>query len=143
MILQPQESLRTGTGHSGGLESCRTESLPPLSSHSVLELAEQGSFQPRRVVLTPGKLRLHATLVRLKLVDSVIELNQAIRLQGKSVHEPILITAKGTIISGFREWHEAVSDGRPAIDCVEYSLNDLTASPKAAQRLLILVLPVR
>lgn len=60
----------------------------------------------------------------MKLIDAAIELNQAVGLQGGSVPEPILITVTGIIISGFRQWHEAVSDGRPQLDCIEYSLSD-------------------
>ncbi len=37
---------------------------------------------------------------------------------------PILITANGTVISGFREWEAALHDQCAAIECIEYCLSD-------------------
>ena len=85
---------------------------------------EQDQFRWSRVLRSPSQLRLHLTLVRLKLIDAAIELNQAVGLQGGSVPGLIMITVTGIIISGFRQWHEAVSDGQPQLDCIEYSLSD-------------------
>jgi hypothetical protein len=72
----------------------------------------------------PGELRLHPVFLKLSLVGTLI--NQAVhgRKPEASVPEPILITSSGIVISGVREWHAAVSQGCPALDCTEYRLND-------------------
>jgi hypothetical protein len=85
---------------------------------------EQDQFRWSRVLRSPSQLLLHPSLVRLRLIDATVELNQAVLVQGRSVPEPILITASGSIISGFRKWHEAVSDSRPQVDCIECSLSE-------------------
>ncbi len=83
-------------------------------------------FRSQRHLVTrsPEQLRLHPALVRLKLIDSVIELNQVMRWNCPDLREHILITTNGTIVSGFRDWHKAVTDARPVVDCIEYSLTD-------------------
>jgi SOS response regulatory protein OraA/RecX len=65
--------------------------------------------------------------VRLDLVHSVVELNQAVRLKGRPLSEPIRITTNGTLIAGFGDWHQAVSEGRALVDCIEYPLSDQEA----------------
>lgn len=94
---------------------------PPEST-----LRSPGDSQPqgRLVARSPEQLRLHPALVRLNLTSSVVEFSDACRLKGQPLREPILITTNGTIISGFKDWHAAVSDARPAVDCIEYSLSD-------------------
>jgi len=76
------------------------------------------------VTRSPDHLRLHPALVRLNLMSSVVELNDVCRQKNHALREPILITANGTIISGFKDWHLAVTDARPSVDCIEYSLSD-------------------
>jgi hypothetical protein len=69
----------------------------------------------------------------LKLIHSANELNQ---VQAASVPEPIMITLTGIIISGFGQWHKAVSDG---LDCIECSLTD----EQALQYIVVQHLPRR
>jgi hypothetical protein len=73
---------------------------------------------------SPDELHLHPALVRLNLIHSVVDRNQAVRLKGRPLPEQILITTNGTIFAGFAEWHRAVSDGHPVVDCIEYPLSD-------------------
>src|SRR5262245_35592923 len=80
--------------------------------------------QGHLVVCPPEQLHLHPALVRLNLIDSVVEINQAARLEGLSLQEPILISTNHTIISGFRAWRTAINHGRTAVDCIEYSASD-------------------
>lgn len=86
--------------------------------------SNQNRFRGHPVVRSPQQLHLHPILLRLNLVNSVVEFNRAIRTKDECLREPILITTKGTIISGFSEWHAAVKDSRHTVDCIEYSLND-------------------
>ena len=72
----------------------------------------------------PGELRLHPVFLRLSLVGTLINYAVHGRKPQGSVPEPILITSSGIVISGVREWHAAVSEGRSALDCTEYQLND-------------------
>ena len=72
----------------------------------------------------PGKLRLHPVFLRLSLVGTLINYAVHGRKPQGSVPEPILITSTGIVISGVRQWHTAVSEGRSALDCIEYQLND-------------------
>lgn len=76
------------------------------------------------ITCLPDELRLHPVLVRLNLIHLILEPNHALRLKSPRVSEPILLTSNGTIIAGFRNWHEAVSDGRPLVECIEYPLSD-------------------
>jgi hypothetical protein len=72
----------------------------------------------------PGELRLHPVFLKLNLVGTLINYTvHGCKPQG-SVPEPILITSSGIVISGVKEWHAAVSEGRSAVDCTEYQLND-------------------
>lgn len=137
MIRLPDEYLRIGAG-SAGPEGCRPETQAiaawtpaldgsasnPVVPTSAFQLINSSTFEWHRVSRPPGRLRLHPTLVRLKLINSAIELDQALLLQGRSLRETILITASGTVIWGFRAWHQAVSDDQPFVDCVEYSFSD-------------------
>ena len=40
------------------------------------------------------------------------------------MHEPILITANGTILAGFGQWQSAVFNGSHKINCIEYLLDE-------------------
>lgn len=91
---------------------------------SASQLINSSTFKWHRVSRPPGRLRLHPTLVRLNLIKSAIDLDQPIVLQGKNVRETIVITASGTIISGFNAWRQAVTENQPYVDCVEYSFGD-------------------
>jgi hypothetical protein len=71
-----------------------------------------------------GKLRWHPVFLRLSLVGTLINYAVHGRKPQGSVPEPILITSTGIVISGVRQWHTAVSEGRSALDCIEYQLND-------------------
>src|SRR5215472_3833304 len=72
----------------------------------------------------PEALKFHPALTRLKLLHSVFELARANRLRGLDTASPILITTKGTIIGGFSEWDQAISDSRPIVDCLEFPMTD-------------------
>lgn len=82
----------------------------------------------------PMQLRLHPVLIHLGLVGSLINQTVYGRRPPETVPEPILITSSGIVISGIREWHAAVSEGRQAVKCIEYQLND----DEALQMILIL-----
>jgi hypothetical protein len=71
-----------------------------------------------------GELRLHPVLLKLNLVGTLINCAVHGRKPQGSVPEPILITSGGIVISGVREWHAAVSEGRPVLSCTEYQLSD-------------------
>ena len=91
---------------------------------SSLILAGQKRLQPDQVTRSPKELHLHPALVRLNLMHSLVEFNETQRFEARLLCAPILITTNGTVISGFTQWHEAMSDGRPHLDCIEYSLSD-------------------
>jgi hypothetical protein len=76
------------------------------------------------VVRPAGQLRIHPVLLKLNLVSALI--NNAVhgRKPQESVSEPVLITSSGIVISGVKEWHAAVSEGRSAVACTEYQLSD-------------------
>jgi hypothetical protein len=82
----------------------------------------------------PQELRFHPAFLELNLIGSVIGSEVHGRKQQGNIPEPILITTNGIIISGFREWHAAVSEARLALECTEYQLND----DEALQLILIL-----
>jgi hypothetical protein len=84
----------------------------------------QGSLQGNPVSRSPDELQLHPVFFRLNLVGTLINGVAHGRKPQGSVPEPILITARGIILSGAREWHAAISDGRATLDCTEYSLDD-------------------
>ena len=71
-----------------------------------------------------GELRLHPVFIQLNLVGTLINHVVHGRKPEGSIPEPILITSSGIVISGVKEWHAALSDGRPILDCTEYQLND-------------------
>jgi hypothetical protein len=82
------------------------------------------NLQGSPVARSPGELRLHPVFIQLNLVGTLINCAVHGRKPEGSVREPILVTTSGVVISGVREWHAAVSEGRPALDCTEYQLND-------------------
>src|SRR5438270_5084596 len=71
-----------------------------------------------------GELRVHPVFLKLNLIGTLINYAVHGRKPQGSVPEPILITSSGIVISGVREWHAAVSEGRSAVDCTEYQLSD-------------------
>jgi hypothetical protein len=95
-----------------------------VGRQSPFNLAAQFRCHGQLVPRSPDELHLHPALVRLNLIHSVVELSKAIRLKNRCHSEPIRITTHGTIIAGFSDWHEALSDGRPLVDCIEYPLSD-------------------
>jgi hypothetical protein len=134
-MIPHQENSPIERGSLGGVENeaapmtCRTPNLDDTDGNQIVRKPSFVSIDPSSsagclVRRLPGQLRLHPTLVRLKLVGAAIELNQDVRLPGRSVREQILVTETGTIISGFKAWHEAIRDGRQQVDCIEYSLNE-------------------
>jgi hypothetical protein len=76
------------------------------------------------VVRSAAQLHLHAALVQLDLIDAVGELNEAARLKGQGVLEPILITTTGTLLTGIGRWQLAILEGKQEIACIEYPLAD-------------------
>lgn len=82
----------------------------------------------------PVQLRLHPVFIHLGLVGSLINQTVYGRRPPETVPEPILITSSGIVISGIREWHAAVSEGRQAVNCTKYQLSD----DEALQMILIL-----
>jgi len=73
---------------------------------------------------SPLDLRLHPVFTQLNLVGTLIDQTVPGRKPDGNIPELILITSTNIIVSGVREWHAAVSDGRHILDCTEYQLND-------------------
>jgi hypothetical protein len=94
----------------------------------------QSGLQGKQVRRSPQELRFHPAFLELNLIESVIGCEVHGRKPQGSIPEPILITTNAIIISGFREWHAAVSEARLALECTEYQLND----DEALQLILIL-----
>jgi hypothetical protein len=76
------------------------------------------------VVRSPKQLRLHRALEGLGWTDAIDEFNDAARLKGQSVPEPILITTNGTVLAGFGRWRVALFELRHEIPCIEYPLSE-------------------
>lgn len=74
-----------------------------------------------QAVRSPGALRLHPAFNELNLADWLIHSES----QGKpqDVHEPMLISNQGILLTGFAEWHAAVCAGQGEIVCIECALN--------------------
>jgi hypothetical protein len=137
-MIHAQENSQIENGSLGRPESCPAENQPVavwtpnfddtgetlVAPNPTFISVSSSSFGGHAAPRPPGQLRLHPALVRLKLIGSGFEINQAIHLRDGRVREHILITVAGTIISGFRAWHEAVSNGWTIVDCIEYSLSD-------------------
>ncbi|HJX83990.1 MAG TPA: hypothetical protein VJ723_06575, partial [Candidatus Angelobacter sp.] len=85
---------------------------------------QQSRMQGRSVSRSPERLHLHPAFLRLNLAASVAEFNAAIRMKGQLLREPIRITTTGIILTGFGEWHAAISDALPVVDCIEYSIGE-------------------
>jgi hypothetical protein len=69
-------------------------------------------------------MRLHPIFLKLNLAGTLINFAVYGRKPHWSVAEPVLITSSGIVISGVREWHAALSEGRPVLSCTEYELSD-------------------
>jgi len=68
-----------------GIDTVQSEQIQTaLQNVAAFNSAKQDLFRWSRVLRSPEQLRMHPVLVRLKLMDSAIELNQAIPLQGRS-----------------------------------------------------------
>jgi hypothetical protein len=78
----------------------------------------------RPVVRSSENLRLHRAFAELDMIDVVEELNGAARSKDQSAAEPILVTASGTILTGFGRWRLAVFEGRHEVSCIEYPISE-------------------
>jgi hypothetical protein len=89
---------------------------------SPLISTARNGLRGQAAVRSPGALRLHPAFNELNLADWLIHSES----QGRSqpIHEPILITNQGILLTGFAEWHAAVCARQAAIDCTEFALND-------------------
>ena len=87
-------------------------------------ISGEKSLQGSPVRRSPGELRLHPVLLKLSLVGTLIDYAVHGRKPQGSVPEPILITSNGIVISGVKQWHAAVSEGRREVNCTEYQLTD-------------------
>jgi hypothetical protein len=76
------------------------------------------------VVRCPKQLRLHRALEELGWTNPIDEFNDAARLKGQSIPEPILITTNGTVLAGFGRWRLALFELRDKIPCIEYPLSE-------------------
>ena len=81
----------------------------------------RNGLRGHQAIRSPGALRLHPAFNELNLADWLIHSES----QGKpqAVHEPILITNQGILLTGFAEWHAAVCAGQGEIVCIEVALN--------------------
>jgi hypothetical protein len=89
------------------------------SSQGALGRNGLAGYSARR---SPGTLRLHPVFLRLNLAAWLINSE----LQGKpsGIREPILVTTRGILVSGFADWHVSVCAGQAEIDCTEFPLED-------------------
>jgi len=110
-------AFSTGLPASKRVQSAQDRLQSPLISGGK-------NLQGSPAARSPGELRLHPVFIQLNLVGTLINCAVHGRKPEGSVREPILVTTSGIVISGVREWHAAVSEGRPALDCTEYQLND-------------------
>jgi hypothetical protein len=99
-----------------GVQSTREGLQSPFVSSG------KSSLQGHPIVRSPGALRLHPAFIQLNLAGWLI--NSESQAKPHGVCEPILITKSGILVSGFADWHAAVSAGQAEIDCSEFSLND-------------------
>jgi len=120
--VQPQLQPQPAEANASRSRPLQTETFPepPLSLGWSGQAPSQRYFVPR----SPKTLRLHPALARLNLLHSLTDSHQNVRLKKRCLSEPICITTNGTIIAGFREWHEALHEGRTVVDCIVYSLGD-------------------
>src|SRR5437868_3778654 len=75
-------------------------------------------LEGRPVIRYPEQLRLHRSLEELGWKGPMNEFNDAVRLKKQPVPEPILITTRGTILTGFGRWRLALVDGDREIPCI-------------------------
>jgi len=112
--------------HSGG--QLRTElgreldAIPCQLQPFNLTVVSRSEGRP--VVRFPEQLRLHRALDGLGLTGVLGDLNEAARVKGQSMPEPILITTSGTILAGFARWQLAQFDGGRELHCLEYPLGE-------------------
>lgn len=102
----------------------RGAQVTPQNLRSPFVFPHKCGRQGSPVSRSPEELQLHPVLIQLNLVGTLINGLAHGRMPQGSVPEPILITARGIILSGAREWHAAISEGRTILDCTEYSLDD-------------------
>jgi len=81
-------------------------------------------MEGRPVLRSPEQLRLHPALEELHLTATVEDFNEAVRRGAQSVQEPTLIATCGTVLAGIGRWRLALFEGRPEINCIEYSLTE-------------------
>ena len=113
-ILGPWRGIWAHVRHKSTVKTCDR----PLS---LLTSAVCRGIRSSR---SPDELRVHPVLIQLNLVGTLINCVAHGRKPRGSVPEPILITARGIILLGAREWHAAIHEGRAALDCTEYPLDD-------------------
>lgn len=120
---------------------CDPQDLPPHPSYARTRAVEStvqstkdhpqpilGSLgrnlQGTPAVRPPEGIRVHPVFVRLGLVGTLINLALHGRKPAETIPEPVLVTTSGVIISGVKEWHTAISEGRQSLHCTEYQLSD-------------------
>jgi len=75
------------------------------------------------VVRLPEELRMHPALEGLGLPKIESEIDDATKLKGLSISEPISITKDGIVLGGFGRWRLALLEGTREIECIEYPLS--------------------
>jgi hypothetical protein len=88
----------------------------------LIPTAQNGLGGGQRASRSPGALRLHPAFNQLNLAGWLI--NSESRGKPRSSREPILVTRRAILISGFADWHAAVCAGQTEIDCTEFELDD-------------------
>jgi hypothetical protein len=91
---------------------------------SAAASTKPGWSEGHPVVRSPERLRLHPAMHELDGIDMVDELNKAAEATAKAAVEPILIATDGTILAGFGRWRLAFFEGRRALNCIEYPLDE-------------------
>jgi hypothetical protein len=81
----------------------------------------QNGLRGHHVLRSPGALRLHPAFNDLNLSGLLI--NSELQGKPRDIHEPVLITRPGIIVSGFAEWHAAVCAGQAEVGCIEFELD--------------------
>jgi len=108
-----------------GVDYVSGDLLETMSAYSpAFNSAVNKRLRGHPVVRSPRELRLHRALDELRLTATGEEFNEAARRGTRSLQEPVLIAACGTILAGIGQWRLALFEGTQEIHCIEYLLNE-------------------
>jgi len=119
----PTSSANTdhSAAFSQGILSSSARAFRDQALLSPLISTGRNGLRGHHVLRSPGALRLHPAFNDLNLSGLLI--NSELQGKPQDIHEPVLITRPGIIVSGFAEWHAAVCAGQAEVDCIEFELD--------------------